>query len=196
MGHVHLHLDLTQAFICSHTKPCALNFDLQLSILHAFFSKYTCLSVQSCFTEPSNNIIFRWSCASYEGDIRPQWGSGNPFSQHIVTFTTWEKYTLLNTWHVWVIMAEANQFSSDWEATTFLTVGWIPSKVLQVLAGAPGIALGVCTKHVCVIPGVLTWELDQKKVLVCLILELLLLWIHSLHLTSENSVWVTSNIPR
>lgn len=85
-------------------------------------------------------------------------------------------------------MAEANQFSSDWEATTFLTVGWIPSKVLQVLAGAPGIALGVCTKHVCVIPGVLTWELDQKRVLVCLILELLLLWIHSLHLTSENSV--------
>lgn len=85
-------------------------------------------------------------------------------------------------------MVEANWFSSDWEATTFLRVGWIPSKVLQVLVEAPRIALGVCTKHGCVIPGVLTWELNQQKVLVCLTLELLLLWIYSLHLTSENSV--------
>lgn len=82
-------------------------------------------------------------------------------------------------------MVEANWFSSDWEDTTFLRVSWIPSKVLQVLVEAPRIALGVCRKHGRVIPGVLTWELNQKKILVCLTLEL---WIYFLNLTSENSV--------
>lgn len=56
--HVCLHLDLTQAFICSHTKTCALNFDLLLMLKH-----FVCFCQQIHL--PQCPVLFHWTTKQF-----------------------------------------------------------------------------------------------------------------------------------